>query len=308
MMYHKPVMLQECIDALKIKDGSIIVDSTMGGGGHSQAILQSNASVKLYAFDQDPDAVAFASKRLENFGDRITIIQDNFVNMRTRLAFQEVNRVDGILFDLGVSSFQIDEADRGFTFSQESPLDMRMDKKGDLTAEIILNEYDLNELTRIIRDFGEEKSARKIARLIVDKRSNQAFKTSLDLNKLIQDNFQINPKFLTKMLSRVYQALRIEVNQEMEVLKSVLKDALNILNPGGRLVVESYHSLEDKIVKDFMKYESLDCECPPHFPICICGKKSTLKLITKKPIIAGKEELSDNSRSRSAKLRIAEKL
>ncbi len=308
MMYHKPVMLQECIDALNIHDNAIMVDATMGGGGHSEAILESNKTIKLYAFDQDPDAIAFATKRLAPFSDRVTIIQDNFVNMRTRLAFEEVNRVDGILFDLGVSSYQIDEAERGFTFSKESPLDMRMDKSRNLTAEIILNDYDLDALTTIIRDFGEEKSARKIAKLIVEERSKNRFKTSTDLNKLIESNFQINPKFLTKILSRVYQALRIEVNGEMEVLTSVLKDALNLLNPGGRLVVESYHSLEDKIVKDFLKYESLECTCPPHFPICICGKKSTVKIITKKPKVAEKEEVSSNSRARSAKLRIAKKL
>lgn len=308
MMYHKPVMLKQCIEALNIRDNSIIVDGTMGGGGHSQSILEANDSAILYAFDQDPDAIAFASKRLEKFGKRVNIIQDNFVNMRTRLAFEEVNRVDGILFDLGVSSFQIDEAERGFTFSQDSPLDMRMDKSRDLTAEVIINTYDLDGLTKIIRDYGEEKSARKIASLIVSQRAKSPIRTSSDLNKLIEDNFKINPKFLTKMLSRLYQALRIEVNCEMEVLSSVLKDALNILNPGGRLVVESYHSLEDKIVKDFMKYESLNCTCPPHFPICICGKKSTLSILTRKPIVADNEELSNNSRARSAKLRVAEKL
>lgn len=307
-MYHKPVMLKQCIEALNIRDNSIIVDGTMGGGGHSQSILEANDSAILYAFDQDPDAIAFASKRLEKFGKRVNIIQDNFVNMRTRLAFEEVNRVDGILFDLGVSSFQIDEAERGFTFSQDSPLDMRMDKSRDLTAEVIINTYDLDGLTKIIRDYGEEKSARKIASLIVSQRAKSPIRTSSDLNKLIEDNFKINPKFLTKMLSRLYQALRIEVNCEMEVLSSVLKDALNILNPGGRLVVESYHSLEDKIVKDFMKYESLNCTCPPHFPICICGKKSTLSILTRKPIVADNEELSNNSRARSAKLRVAEKL
>jgi 16S rRNA (cytosine1402-N4)-methyltransferase len=301
-------MLKQCIEALNIRDNSIIVDGTMGGGGHSQSILEANDSAILYAFDQDPDAIAFASKRLEKFGKRVNIIQDNFVNMRTRLAFEEVNRVDGILFDLGVSSFQIDEAERGFTFSQDSPLDMRMDKSRDLTAEVIINTYDLDGLTKIIRDYGEEKSARKIASLIVSQRAKRPIRTSSDLNKLIEDNFKINPKFLTKMLSRLYQALRIEVNCEMEVLSSVLKDALNILNPGGRLVVESYHSLEDKIVKDFMKYESLNCTCPPHFPICICGKKSTLSILTRKPIVADNEELSNNSRARSAKLRVAEKL
>ena len=308
MTYHKPVMLKECIEALNIHDDAIIVDATMGGGGHSQAILEANKTVHLFAFDQDPDAISFASERLAKFGDRLTIIQDNFVNMRTSLAFQEINRVDGILFDLGVSSFQIDEAERGFTFSQESPLDMRMDKSRDLTAEDILNDYDLDALTKIFRDYGEEKSAWKIAKLVVHERANKRFRTSTDLNKLIEANFQINPKFITKILSRVYQALRIEVNREMEVLTSVLKDALNILNPGGRLVVESYHSLEDKIVKDFMKYEALDCTCPPSFPICNCGKKSTLKLLTRKPLVADKEEVRSNNRARSAKLRIAEKL
>jgi len=308
MTYHKPVMLNECIDALNIKDNSIIVDATMGGGGHSEAILESNPNVKLYTFDQDPDAIEFASKRLRKYGNRVTIIEDNFENLRTRLAFCEVNRVDGILFDLGVSSFQIDESSRGFSFSQDSPLDMRMDKSRELTAEMILNEYSLEDLTGVIRDFGEEKAAWKIANLIVKEREKKKFKTSTDLNQLIQANFKMNPKFLTKTLSRVYQALRIEVNREMEVLKGVLKDALNILNPGGRLVIESYHSLEDKIVKDFLKFESLECTCPPHFPICICGKKSTLKILTKKPLTAGKEEVTSNNRARSAKLRIAEKL
>ncbi len=308
MTYHIPVMLKECLAGLNIHDNAIIVDATMGGGGHSEAILESNPTVHLYAFDQDPDAIEFASKRLSPYSGRVTIIEDNFAKLRTRLAFQEINRVDGILFDLGVSSFQIDEARRGFTFSQDGPLDMRMDKKGELTAEIILNEYSLDALTKVIRDYGEEKSAWKIAKLIVKEREERKLKTSNDLNKLIQANFQINPKFITKILSRVYQALRIEVNQEMEVLTSVLKDALNILNPGGRLVIESYHSLEDKIVKDFMKFESLECTCPPNFPICNCGKKSTLKILTRKPLVADISEVNDNNRSRSAKLRIAEKL
>jgi len=183
-----------------------------------------------------------------------------------------------------------------------------MDKRGELTAEVILNEYSLDLLTNVIREFGEEKSARKIATLIVKEREKIKFKTSSDLNQLIEANFKMNPKFLTKTLSRVYQALRIEVNREMEVLSTVLKDALNILNPGGRLVIESYHSLEDKIVKDFMKFESLECTCPPNFPICNCGKKTTLKILTRKPLTAVSEEVTSNSRARSAKLRIAEKL
>lgn len=308
MTYHIPVMLKECIEGLNIRDNSIIVDATMGGGGHSEAILEANPTVSLYAFDQDIDAIEFATERLKRFGARVTMLEDNFVNMRTSLAFCEVNRVDGILFDLGVSSHQIDEAERGFSFSQDSPLDMRMDRSLELTAEKILNEYSLDSLTSVIRDFGEEKAARKIATLIVKEREKHKFKTSTDLNKLIEANFKMNPKFLTKTLSRVYQALRIEVNREMEVLSTVLKDALNILNPGGRLVIESYHSLEDKIVKDFLKFESLECTCPPNFPICNCGKKSTLKILTKKPLTAVSEELSLNNRARSAKLRIAEKL
>lgn len=308
MMYHVPVMLRECIDGLNIRSNSIMVDATMGGAGHSEAILEAHPTVHLFAFDQDPDAIKYATKRLERFGDRITIIQSNFVNLRTELAYHEINRVDGILFDLGVSSHQIDESSRGFSFSQDSPLDMRMDQTGDLTAKQILNEYDLNSLTKVLRDYGEEKAARKIAFLIVNQRKVKEFNTSTDLNELITTNFKMNPKFLTKTLSRVYQALRIEVNGEMTVLANVLKDALNILNPGGRLVIESYHSLEDKIVKDFMKFESLECTCPPSFPICNCGKISTLKILTRKPIIADSDELTANSRARSAKLRIAEKL
>ncbi|MFA7056581.1 MAG: 16S rRNA (cytosine(1402)-N(4))-methyltransferase RsmH [Candidatus Cloacimonadales bacterium] len=308
MMYHVPVMLRECIDGLNIRSNSIMVDATMGGAGHSEAILEAHPTVHLFAFDQDPDAIKYATKRLERFGDRVTIIQSNFVNLRSELAYHEINRVDGILFDLGVSSHQIDESSRGFSFSQDSPLDMRMDQAGDLTAKQILNEYDLNALTKVLRDYGEEKAARKIAFLIVNQRKVKEFNTSTDLNDLITSNFKMNPKFLTKTLSRVYQALRIEVNGEMTVLANVLKDALNILNPGGRLVIESYHSLEDKIVKDFMKFESLECTCPPSFPICNCGKKTTLKILTRKPIIADSDELTANSRARSAKLRIVEKL
>lgn len=307
MMYHVPVMLKECLDGLNIRPNSIIVDATMGGAGHAKAILEANPTVRLFAFDQDPDAIKFSSKRLEKFGKRVTIIQSNFENLRTELAYQEINRIDGILFDLGVSSHQIDEPSRGFSFSQDSPLDMRMDKTGNLTAKKILNEYDINSLTKVLRDYGEEKAARKIAYLIVDQREKREFNTSTDLNELITTNFKMNPKFVTKTLSRVYQALRIEVNQEMDVLSNVLKDALNILNPGGRLVVESYHSLEDKIVKDFMRYESLECTCPPSFPICNCGKKSTLKILTRKPLTANSEEVAVNNRARSAKLRIAEK-
>ncbi len=306
-MYHKAVMFRECIDGLNIRDNGIIVDATTGGAMHSEGILKANPTARLYCFDQDPDAISFAKKRLEKFADRVTFIQSNFSELRTQLAYNKVNRIDGILFDLGISSHQIDDAARGFSFSQVSPLDMRMDQSRDLTAAYILNNYDLNHLTRIFREYGEEKASRKIANLVVNNRKSIDFQNSNDLNSLLEKNMRMNPKFFTKMLSRIYQALRIEVNGEMDVLKSVLKDALYLLNPGGRIVVESYHSLEDKIIKDFFRYEALDCTCLPSSPICNCGKISTLKIINKKPITASEDEIIENPRSRSAKLRIAEK-
>lgn len=306
--YHKPVMYAECIEALQIKDNAIVIDATLGGGGHTEGILRANPTVKVYAFDQDPDALKFAKKRLEEFEDRVVFIESNFSNLRTQLALHKVNRIDGILFDLGVSSHQLDDAERGFSFSKESPLDMRMDKARDLTASVILNTYKHGDLIRIFRDYGEEKAAKKVASLIVNNRDKINYQTSLDLNNLLNDNMKMNPKFFIKMLSRLYQALRIEVNQEMEVLNAVLLDAVHLLAPQGRIVIESYHSLEDKIVKRFFVNQASTCSCPSSFPVCCCDVVAKLKIITKKPLTATPEELQINSRSRSCKLRIAEKL
>jgi 16S rRNA (cytosine1402-N4)-methyltransferase len=306
---HYSVLLQECIDNLNIKPDGIYLDGTLGGGGHSFHIAQKLSDKgHLYGVDQDADAIAAASKRLEEFGSRITVIRDNYENAVTRLKELGVTGVDGILLDLGVSSFQLDNADRGFTYKEDVPLDMRMDQRMQLTARDIVNDYSETEIFHIIRDFGEDKFAKNIAKHICIERAKAPIETTGQLNDIIKA--AIPAKMREKgghPSKRTYQAIRIALNRELDVLQNSLDGFIDFLNPGGRLCVITFHSLEDRITKNNFKTNEDPCICPPEFPVCTCGRKSKGKVITRKPILPSEEELSQNKRSQSAKLRVFEK-
>lgn len=301
--YHIPVLLDECITALAIKPHSLIVDATLGGGSHTRAILESEDTVRVIAFDQDKDAIDHAGTLVDEFKSRLTLIHDNFSNLRSRLALERIKKIDGILFDLGVSSHQIDTASRGFSYMRSGKLDMRMDKRQSLTAEKIVNEYPVDELIRIFRDYGEERESSRIAHGIDKYRQDRRIESTMELSEIIDKSTRSKMKI--KARTRIFQALRIYINKELEVLKIALKDAVNILNPGGRIAVISFSSLEDRIVKNYFRYESKSCVCPPELPICVCNKQMRLSL-HKSIVPSGKE--TANVRSRSARLRYATRL
>ena len=303
--YHQPVMVKTCLEMLQLKAGGIYVDATLGGGGHALAMYEAEPEIKLYAFDQDADAIAESKEKLADYDP--VLIQANFRDLRTSLAYNKVKGIDGILFDLGVSSHQIDEAERGFSFDRDAALDMRMDQGQELTAGQVVNESSYNELRRIFREYGEEQSAGRIARAIEHARESEAIATTKDLAAIIEGVVGVGSKESLKTKVRIFQALRIFVNDELKALSSALTDAINLLNPGGRIVVMSYHSLEDRIVKNLFRLEATDCICPPIIINCVCEHKSKLKIITKRPLTTDAEEISSNVRSRSAKLRAAEK-
>jgi len=302
--YHIPVLLKESIAALNLRDGGIYVDATLGGGGHTRAILNSGKNLKLYAFDQDENALKFAEKNFLSAYKNLVLIKNNFANLRTGLALERIKKIDGILFDLGVSFNQISNPARGFSYLHDGNLDMRMDESEELTAFDIINNFPLKKLRDIFFEFGEEREAAHIASAIVSKRKLKKIKTTAELSEIIDRS--THSKFKMKAKARIFQALRIYLNREIEVLKTALNDAVKILNPGGRLVVISYHSIEDRVVKKFFQYEEKSCICPPNLP-CVCDKVSTLKIITKKPIIPSSEEIAENRMARSAKMRVAEK-
>ncbi len=303
--YHVPVLLDECLDALDLQDGKIYVDATFGGGGHSNKILESEKKLKLFAFDQDPDSVEQSKVLKEKYPEKFVMIQENFANIRTGLALERIKKVDGILFDLGVSSHQINNPTRGFSFRGDGKLNMRMDQDSNLTAADVVNTYSFEKLTKIFREYGEEKEAARIAGNIILEREKEEIETTLQLSAIIE-NCIISKKSI-KAKARIFQALRIYINKEMDVLQTALEDSVKILNPDGRLVVISYHSLEDRIVKNLFKYEAKSCVCPPEFPKCVCDKVSTLTILSRKPIIPSANEIENNPRARSAKLRIAQK-
>jgi len=304
--YHKSVLLDECLEGLNLHEGGIYVDTTFGGGGHTRAILERSSNTFVYAFDTDPDAAENAKYFYEKYPDRFELIKDDYVNLRTQLALRKVKAIDGILFDLGISSHQINEADRGFSFMLDGDLDMRMNPDLELSAADLVNQFSLDELKKIIQEYGEEKDAYRIARAIVNARDNEEIKTTLQLAEIVEK--AAHGKKKQKSKARVFQALRIYINSEITFLETALTDAVRILNPKGRIVVISYHSLEDRVTKRVFAYQEKDCICPPDFPMCVCNKHSYLKLLTKKPQLPTEEEISINSRARSAKLRIAERL
>jgi 16S rRNA (cytosine1402-N4)-methyltransferase len=303
---HKPVLLKECLDGLNIDPKGIYVDGTCGGAGHSKKIAEKLTSGMLYGFDRDPDAVAVATERLS--GLRAKVINANFRNAKDILSDMGVKEIDGVLLDLGVSSFQLDNADRGFSYKNDAPLDMRMSKRG-VSARDLVNKLSVEELTDILTKYGEEKHAYKIAKKIDFIRETEKITTTGQLSQIVNSCYSPQERRKSKNPSRkTFQALRISVNDELGALEDALKDFFSILKPGGRMRIISFHSLEDRIVKQYFKQLSLKCTCPPEYPVCVCGGEAKAKLINKKPIVATEREQAENRRSRSAKLRIIEKL
>ena len=307
---HYSVLLNEVIENLNIKPDGIYVDGTLGGAGHSSHIAEKlGVGGRLIGIDQDEDAIAAASKRLEPFGDKITIIRDNYENAVSRIKELGINGVDGILLDLGVSSFQLDNEERGFTYRFDTPLDMRMDRRQELTAGTIVNEFSEMEIFHIIKNYGEDKFAKNIAKHIVANRQKKPIDTTFELNEIIKAAIPARMREKGGHPSkRTYQALRIACNRELDVLENSLDGMIDFLNPGGRICVITFHSLEDRIVKNNFRKNENPCTCPPEIPICVCGKKSKGKVITRKPILPSEKELEENSRSASAKLRVFEKI
>lgn len=308
---HYSVLLKETIDNLNIKPDGIYVDGTLGGGGHAyQVASRLSEKGRLIGIDQDADAIAAAGERLQKFGDKITIIRSNYANMKEELHRIGVEKVDGIVLDLGVSSFQLDTPERGFTYRDEqAPLDMRMDDRQSRTAKDIVNGYSEMELYRIIRDYGEDKFAKNIAKHIVAARARKPIETTGELTEIIRASIPMKVQATGgHPAKRTFQAIRIELNRELEVLQNNLDDMIELLNPGGRICIITFHSLEDRIVKTNFKRNENPCTCPSDFPVCVCGKKSKGKVVTRKPILPSEEELEVNSRSKSAKLRVFERM
>lgn len=308
---HYSVLLNETIENLNIKPDGIYADGTLGGGGHAyQVASRLSEKGRLIGIDQDADAIAAAGERLKQFGDKITIIRSNYANMKEELHRIGVEKVDGIVLDLGVSSFQLDTPERGFTYRDENaPLDMRMDDRQSLTAKDIVNGYSEMDLYRIIRDYGEDKFAKNIAKHIVQERAKKPIETTGELTEIIRASIPMKVQVTGgHPAKRTFQAIRIELNKELEVLQNNLDDMIDLLNPGGRICIITFHSLEDRIVKTNFKRNENPCTCPSDFPVCVCGKKSKGKVVTRKPILPSEEELEVNSRSKSAKLRVFERV
>ena len=307
---HIPVMLDECLEGLNIKADGIYVDGTVGGAGHSSEIVKRlSGNGRLICVDKDEDALKAAGERLAPYSDRVTFIHDDYKNLVAELNSIGVGKVDGILLDLGVSSYQLDNAERGFSYMKDAPLDMRMDRSQRISAYEVVNGYSESELARILFDYGEEKLARQIARNIVRARAEKPIETTLELAKIVEDTYPAKTRWkFGHPAKRTFQAIRIEVNDELSSLGEAVTQMARRLEKGGRMAVITFHSLEDRIVKSAFKELSLACTCPPDFPVCVCGKVQEVELVNKKPIVASEGELEKNSRSQSAKLRVIEKL
>ena len=304
---HISVLLNETIDCMMVRSDGVYLDGTLGGAGHSSLIASKLVTGHLYGVDQDSDAIEAASKRLQPYEKNVTVIRENYRNAVRVLKEMGVGGADGILLDLGVSSWQFDQGDRGFSYNYDAPLDMRMDTRKDLSAAVIVNEYPEEEIRRILRDYGEEKFASNIASNICKARSKKKIETTFELNEIIKDSIPAKFRAGGHPSRQTYQALRIACNEELDVLENSLDEMADFLNPGGRLCIITFHSLEDRIVKNAFKRFENPCTCPPGFPQCVCGKVSKGKVITKKPIAPTDEEIEMNPRSRSAKLRVFEK-
>ena len=306
---HKSVLLDETIEMLDIKPDGIYVDGTLGGGGHSYEICKRLGDKgRLIGIDQDEAAILAGSDRLKEFGDKVTIVRSNYSNMKTVLLDLGIQKVDGILLDLGVSSYQLDTPERGFSYKENAPLDMRMDTRNDITAKDIVNNYSEHDLYRIIRDYGEDKFAKNIAKHIVRVRGEKPIETTDELTEAIKAAIPMKIRMNTgHPAKKTFQAIRIELNKELEVLSKSLDDMIEMLNDKGRLCIITFHSLEDRIVKSSFRKNEDPCTCPPNFPVCVCGNRSQGTVITRKPIAPSDEEVLNNKRSKSSKLRVFEK-
>lgn len=305
---HKSVLLNEVIESLNIKADGYYVDGTLGGGGHALEVVKRLESGKLIGIDRDSDAIKAATQRLNDYINNVIIIRDNYVNIENILKRENIDKVDGIYIDLGVSSYQLDTAERGFTYRFDAPLDMRMDDRNELKASDIVNDYSESELFHIIRDYGEDRFAKNIAKHIVEYRNKKRIETTFELVDIIKASIPMKIQVTGgHPAKRTFQAIRIELNKELEVLTDSLDVMIDLLKPGGRLSVITFHSLEDRIVKQAFKKAESPCICPKKFPVCVCGNKSKGRVITRKAILPSEEELEENSRSKSAKLRVFEK-
>ena len=305
---HYSVMLHETIEQLNINPDGIYVDGTLGGGGHAYEVCSRLKNGHFYGIDQDDAAIAAASARLQPFGDKVTVIRNNYVNAVEALREYGVTGVDGIVLDLGVSSYQLDTASRGFTYREDAPLDMRMDQRNTQTAADIVNTYSEMELYRIIRDYGEDRFAKNIAKHIVRQRQEKPYETTGELIETIKAAIPAKIRATGgHPAKRTFQAIRIELNHELDVLNRSIDTMIDLLNPGGRLSIITFHSLEDRIVKKRFRDNENPCICPPEFPVCMCGRKSKGTVVTRKPIVPGEEELEYNKRSKSSKLRVFER-
>lgn len=306
---HKSVLLDECIEALNIRPNGIYLDGTLGGAGHSYEIAKRLDSGRLIGVDRDEVALKAASQRLEPFAERVTMVHSNFSEIHSILDELRLEGIDGMLFDLGVSSPQLDDASRGFSYMADAPLDMRMNARDVLSAYEVVNEWDYEELRRILYEYGEERYAPSIASAIVKRREQEPIRTTMELVDIIKGAMPAQAlREKQHPARRSFQAIRIAVNDELGSVSKMMHAAIERLNPGGRLAVITFHSLEDRIVKNAMQEAAKGCTCPPEFPICVCGKKPRVKLISRKPILSGAKELEENPRARSAKLRVCEKL
>ena len=305
---HKSVLLEETIEGLRVKPDGIYVDGTLGGAGHAGEVCRRlSAKGRFIGIDQDQDAIIAAGERLAVYGERVTVIRSNYCYMVDELKKLGIRQVDGILLDLGVSSYQLDNGERGFSYRTDAPLDMRMDQRQTRTAADIINGYEEKELYRIIRDYGEDKFAKNIAKHIVAARQKAPIRTTGELTEIIRQSIPMKVQATGgHPAKRTFQAVRIELNRELDVLRESLDGMIDILSDGGRICVITFHSLEDRIVKTIFRKNENPCTCPPDFPVCVCGKKSRGKVITRKPILPGRQEQEENPRSKSAKLRIFE--
>lgn len=307
--YHRPVMLDEVIEGLQIRENGTYFDGTVGGGGHSFAILSANPTVRLIATDKDDEALQAAGERLSPHAGRYALYKSDYKNFSRVLAEAGVDELDGVLLDFGISSHQIDDGSRGFSYLKgDAPLDMRMDRQAPLTAEIVVNEYSEEKLYRILKEYGEERFASSIVRSIVRERSKKRITTCGELAKLVEESIPVKFRYQGPCARQTFQAIRIEVNGELDGLKECVTGLARKLKSGGRIAILTFHSLEDRIVKRVFQELSSECECPKQFPVCVCGKKKEIEIITKKPITASEEELKVNSRSKCAKLRVAQRI
>lgn len=304
---HYSVLLSETIEQLHIRPEGVYVDGTLGGAGHASEVCKRLTTGRFYGFDQDDAAIAAAGERLAVFGEKVTILRDNYCNAKAVLQGLGVEGVDGIVLDLGVSSYQLDTEERGFSYRYDAPLDMRMDRRQSLTAREIVNDYSEAELFHLIRDYGEDPFAKNIAKHIVRARADKPIETTFELNEVIKAAIPAKMRQNGHPSKQTFQAIRIACNRELEVLKGSLENFIGLLNPGGRLCIITFHSLEDRLVKSAFRQAENPCTCPPEFPVCVCGKKPLGRSVTRKPILPSEKELEENSRSKSAKLRVFEK-